>query len=188
VLQTPSGVGTLEGARFYKRNGYYYIWLTRPANGQYVLRSTSPWGPYEIRQVLLDMPGPITGAGLAMLRDQSAWIGVKRDNGAYRVVMTNGLTMNSSWQTTGAGTEQAGREHLRRPDLAAGQRRHPPGFGPAGPLLLQHRRDELRWPWPGLHVEQRLAVLHGLPIRIFNYTTQSLGGAVTVRRFDLTTP
>src|ERR671914_721777 len=64
VFQTPSGVGTLEGARFYKRNGYYYIWLTRPANGQYVLRSTSPWGPYEMRQVLLDMPGPITGGGV----------------------------------------------------------------------------------------------------------------------------
>ena len=36
---------TLEGARFYKRNGYYYIWLTRPANGQYVLRSSSPVRP-----------------------------------------------------------------------------------------------------------------------------------------------
>ncbi|MFD0474509.1 family 43 glycosylhydrolase [Nonomuraea thailandensis] len=64
VFQTPSSVGTLEGARFYKRGGYYYIWLTRPANGQYVLRSTSPWGPYEMRQVLLNMPGPISGGGV----------------------------------------------------------------------------------------------------------------------------
>ena len=24
---------TLEGARFYKRGDYYYIWLTKPANG-----------------------------------------------------------------------------------------------------------------------------------------------------------
>jgi hypothetical protein len=65
VFQTPSSVGTLEGARFYKRNGNYYIWLTRPANGQYVLRSTNgPFGPYEMRQVLLDMRGPITGGGV----------------------------------------------------------------------------------------------------------------------------
>jgi beta-xylosidase len=64
VYQTPSNIGTLEGARMYKRGNYYYIWLTRPANGQYVLRSTSPWGPYEQRQVLLDLPGPISGGGV----------------------------------------------------------------------------------------------------------------------------
>ncbi|WP_308200988.1 family 43 glycosylhydrolase [Actinoplanes sp. M2I2] len=64
VYQTPSSVGTLEGARMYKRGNYYYIWLTRPANGQYVLRSTSPFGPYEQRQVLLDLPGPISGGGV----------------------------------------------------------------------------------------------------------------------------
>ena len=64
VYQTPSSIGTLEGARFYKKDGYYYIWLTRPANGQYVLRSRSPFGPYEQRQVLLDLPGPISGGGV----------------------------------------------------------------------------------------------------------------------------
>ncbi|MDT7781677.1 MAG: hypothetical protein QOF58_96, partial [Pseudonocardiales bacterium] len=52
VFQTPSNIGTLEGARFYKRNGNYYIWLTRPANGQYVLKSSSPFGPYTVQQVL----------------------------------------------------------------------------------------------------------------------------------------
>ncbi|MEU8819700.1 RICIN domain-containing protein [Actinoplanes sp. NPDC048796] len=64
VYQTPSSIGTLEGSRMYKRGNYYYIWLTRPANGQYVLRSTSPWGPYEQRQVLLNLPGPISGGGV----------------------------------------------------------------------------------------------------------------------------
>ncbi|WP_374198071.1 family 43 glycosylhydrolase [Micromonospora sp. PLK6-60] len=64
VFTTPSSVGTLEGSRFYKRGNYYYIWVTRPANGQYVLRSTSPWGPYEMRQVLLNMPTPVSGAGI----------------------------------------------------------------------------------------------------------------------------
>jgi beta-xylosidase len=64
VYNTPSSIGTLEGSRMYKRGNYYYIWATRPANGQYVLRSTSPWGPYEQRQVLLNLPGPISGGGV----------------------------------------------------------------------------------------------------------------------------
>jgi len=64
VFTSPSSIGTLEGARFYKRNGFYYIWLTRPANGQYVLRSTSPWGPYTIQQVLLNMGTPVAGSGV----------------------------------------------------------------------------------------------------------------------------
>ena len=64
VFQTPSNIGTLEGARFYKRNGSYYIWLTRPANGQYVLKASSPFGPYTVQQVLLNMPSPVQGAGV----------------------------------------------------------------------------------------------------------------------------
>ncbi|MFB9240016.1 family 43 glycosylhydrolase [Plantactinospora siamensis] len=64
VYSAPSNIGTLEGSRFYKRGNYYYIWTTHPANGQYVLRSTSPWGPYEARQVLLNMPTPVSGAGV----------------------------------------------------------------------------------------------------------------------------
>jgi beta-xylosidase len=334
VFQTPSSVGTLEGARFYKRNGFYYIWLTRPANGQYVLRSTSPWGPYEMRQVLLDMPGPITGggvphqgglvqtqngdwyymsfvdaypggrvpalapitwtgdwptvqtvnggwgvnyprpniqtnrtvasmigpdtftsgalghrwewnhnpdnsrwsagsglrlqtatvtndlygsrntlthriqgpsstatieldygqmangdrAGLAMLRDQSAWIGVKRDNGAYRVVMTNGLTMNSSWQTTGTGTEQAGanipggRIWLRvNADIR-------PGSGRQARFSYSTDGTNFVGLGPPFTLNNAWQFFMGYRFGIFNYATQSLGGAVTVRRFDLTTP
>nr|QZD55832.1 family 43 glycosylhydrolase [Glycomyces sp. TRM65418] len=64
VFTTPSSIGALEGARFYKINGSYYIFLTRPANGQYVLKAPSPWGPYALRQVLLDMPGPVPGGGV----------------------------------------------------------------------------------------------------------------------------
>lgn len=65
VFSTPSSIGTLEGARFYRINGNHYIFLTRPANGQYVLKSTSgPFGPYELRELLLDLPGPIAGGGV----------------------------------------------------------------------------------------------------------------------------
>lgn len=59
---------TIEGPKFYKRNGWYYIFA--PAGGvktgwQTVLRSRSPWGPYECRTVMhqgdTDTSGPHQG-------------------------------------------------------------------------------------------------------------------------------
>ncbi|GEK19443.1 family 43 glycosylhydrolase [Cellulomonas persica] len=335
VFQTPSSVGTLEGARFYKRGGYYYIWLTRPANGQYVLRSTSPFGPYEMRQVLLNLPGPISGggvphqggivqtqagdwwymaftdaypggrvptlapitwtgdgwptlqtvdgrwgttyqrpnittsktvapmtgrdtfvgptlghrwewnhnpdtsrfsvsnglrlqtatvtndlynarntlthriqgptstatieldyssmangdrAGLAMLRQSSAWIGVVKNNGTTRVVMTDGLTMNSSWATTGTGAERAsatvsgGRIWLR---TSADIR---PGSGRTATFSYSTDGSTFVPLGPAFTLNNQWEFFMGYRFGIFTYATQALGGAVTVRSFDLTTP
>ena len=57
--------GTLEGARFYKREGQYYIFLTRPANGQYIIKADSPTGQYSAaHEILFDMPGPIERGGI----------------------------------------------------------------------------------------------------------------------------
>ena len=64
VFTTPGSIGTLEGSRMYHVGKYYYIWATRPANGQYVLRSTAPFGPYESREILLNLGGPTQGAGV----------------------------------------------------------------------------------------------------------------------------
>lgn len=59
---------TVEGPKFYKRGGWYYLFA--PAGGvkpgwQLVLRSRSPWGPYECRKVLHQgdtaTPGPHQG-------------------------------------------------------------------------------------------------------------------------------
>ncbi|GAB1319357.1 Xylosidase [Madurella fahalii] len=57
--------GTIEGSRMYKINGYYYIWVTRSAYEQWVLRSRSPFGPYERRRILSRISGPIANAGVA---------------------------------------------------------------------------------------------------------------------------
>jgi beta-xylosidase len=336
VFQTPSSVGTLEGSRFYKRGNYYYIWSTRPANGQYVMRSTSPWGPYEMRQVLLDLPGPIAGggvphqgglvqtangdwyymafqdaypggrvpvlapitwtadgwpqlttvngtwgttypypnvprppadvksptgtdtftgtalspewewnhnpdntkwsvgnglrlqtatvtndlyqarntlthrilgptstatiqldysamkdgdrAGLALLRDSSAWIGVKRDNGATRLVMDTGLTMDGSWNTTGTGSDQAsvnvsgGRIWLRlNADIH-------PGAGRQGRFSYSTDGVTFTPLGPGFVMENNWQFFMGYRYAVFNYATQSLGGSITVPSFTLTTP
>ncbi|WP_246001380.1 family 43 glycosylhydrolase [Allorhizocola rhizosphaerae] len=336
VFTTPSSVGVLEGARFYKRNGSYYIWLTRPANGQYVLKSNNPFGPYEMRQVLLNLPGPIAGggvphqgglvqtqngdwyymsfvdaypggrvpamapvtwtadgwpvlqtvngrwgnsypypnvprpprtvkpltgvdtfagttlgpqwewnhnpdntkwsvnnglrlstatvtndlynarntlthriqgptstativlnysemrdgdrAGLAMLRQSSAWIGVKRDNGTTRVVMTNGLTMDGNWNTTGTGSEAAsagisgGRIWLRvNADIRPGADRQ---------ARFSYSADGVNFTplGPGFTLNNAWQFFMGYRYGIFNYATQALGGTVAVERFELTTP
>ncbi len=64
VFTTPAEIGTLEGSRFYKINGKYYIFLTKPANGQYILKADAPFGPYEVHQVLLNLGSPIQGGGV----------------------------------------------------------------------------------------------------------------------------
>ncbi|KAF4421183.1 glycosyl hydrolase family 43, partial [Fusarium austroafricanum] len=54
----------LEGARMYNIEGIYYIWLTRPYSGQYVLKSCSgPFGPYECRLVIGEVLSPVPGSG-----------------------------------------------------------------------------------------------------------------------------
>ncbi|KAH7354659.1 putative xylosidase/glycosyl hydrolase [Rhexocercosporidium sp. MPI-PUGE-AT-0058] len=64
VYNTPSSIGVLEGSRMYKRNGYYYIFSTRPANGQYILKASSPFGPYTVNQVLLNLGSPVPSGGV----------------------------------------------------------------------------------------------------------------------------
>lgn len=52
----------IEGARMYNINGTYYIWITKPGDEQRVLKSGSgPFGPYECRQVALNMQAPVPG-------------------------------------------------------------------------------------------------------------------------------
>ncbi|KAF2260279.1 Arabinanase/levansucrase/invertase [Lojkania enalia] len=57
------GSSTIEGSRLYKINDAYYIFVTRPANAEYVLKSKSIWGPYEMRILVDSIPGPLPNAG-----------------------------------------------------------------------------------------------------------------------------
>jgi beta-xylosidase len=337
VFTTPSGIGTLEGSRFYKINGQYYIFLTRPANGQYILKSSGgPFGPYTLRQVLLDLRGPVPGggvphqgglvqtqsgawyylafvdaypggrmpvlapvswtwdgwpvvqlvngawgtqypspavpppprqvtpmtgvdtfdgttlkprwewnhnpdntkwsvnngltlrtatvtddlywarntlthriqgptstatvqldhsgmqdgdrAGLALLRDSSAWIGLKRDGGATRLVMVGGLTMDSNWNTTGTGRELAsaaapgGRVWLRASaDIRPGAPR---------PGTFSYSTDGITFTrlGPDFSLGNDWRFFMGYRFALFNHATRALGGAVRVTRFELSTP
>jgi beta-xylosidase len=337
VFHTPPEIGVLEGSRFYKVNGNYYIFTTRPANAEYVLKSThGPFGPYEIRPLLKDARSPVPGAGvphqggivetqkgawyymafidaypggrvpvlapmtwgddgwpslqmtdntwsasypmpdipgpshpihspagtdtfrtpalsaewewnhnpdntkwfaghgltmetatvtddlyaarnslthrilgpasnativlndaamkdgdragLSMLRDTSAWIGVARDAGKYRVVMHENINMDRRWNTANKGEDAAsapvskGKIWLRvAADIHPGADRtaifsystNGKSFTPLGP------------PFP---LNNRWQFFMGYRYAIFNYATTSLGGAVKVQSFTMATP
>jgi len=338
VYQTPSDLsGPLEGSRFIKTGGMYYIFTTQYANGEYVLRSASPFGPYEMRPFAVRLPyagapgsgasphqggvvettkgdwyymafndsfpggrlpvmapitwadgwpsvtlfdgkwggsypfpdvtcrevparptsdtfsgsalrpewewnhhaddtkwsvgagltlqtatvtndlyaarntltqrvvGPVsTGtieldysamadgdvAGLAALRDSSAWIGVKKANGAARVVMTNGLTLAAGdWNTTGLGTEVAGA------DISGGKIwlraevniRTDSGGGTA---RFSYSTDGAQFSSLGnsLTLNRDWQYFLGYRFGIFNFATEALGGSVNVASFDVSTP
>ena len=87
------GYTTLEGPKFYKRDGWY--WIFAPAGGvatgwQSVFRSQSPFGPYEERRVLeqgdTQVNGPHQGAWVTTPLGED-WFLHFQDRGAYgRVV------------------------------------------------------------------------------------------------------
>ncbi|KAI4627908.1 hypothetical protein J4E80_002043 [Alternaria sp. BMP 0032] len=62
VYEDPNGL-YLEGSRMYKINGTYYIFATKPADDEWVLKSKSPWGPYEARILVDSIAGPLPNAG-----------------------------------------------------------------------------------------------------------------------------
>jgi beta-xylosidase len=80
---------TIEGPKFYKRAGYYYIFAPAggvPTGWQTVLRSRSVYGPYEDRIVMAqgktDVNGPHQGAWINTRWGQD-WFIHFQDRGAY---------------------------------------------------------------------------------------------------------
>lgn len=55
----------IEGSRMYKINGYYYIFVTKPSTEEWVLKSKSPWGPYDQKVLVQSIRGPLSNAGAA---------------------------------------------------------------------------------------------------------------------------
>lgn len=92
---------TIEGTKFYRRNGWYYIFA--PAGGvatgwQTVLRAREPFGPYEERIVMAWAPGTVNGphqGAWVSAPDGTDWFLHFQDKGAYgRIVHLQPL----SWQ------------------------------------------------------------------------------------------
>jgi beta-xylosidase len=337
VFQTPPEIGVLEGSRFYKVNGNYYIFNTRPANAEYVLKSTSgPFGPYEIKMLLkdtkIDIPGAgvphqggivqtqkgdwyymafidafpggrmpvlapltwgadgwpsiqltdntwsmsypmpdipksahtvksLTGtdrferplldpewewnhnpdnskwsaghgltlqtatvtddlysarntlthrilgptstativlddsrikegdyAGLAMFRDASAWIGVTRDQGKYRVVTRQNITMDRRWNTATKGDDVASSPVSRGKIWLRVSADIHPGAGRTANFSYSMNGKNYMPLGPPFVLNNRWQFFMGYRYGIFNYATQALGGTVKIESFTMTAP
>jgi beta-xylosidase len=75
VWNTDSSLGYIEGLRMYKRNGSYYILGVHPQDGNIILKSSSPWGPYQWKWLVHNAGQLISGftppkqGGLVSLAD-----------------------------------------------------------------------------------------------------------------------
>nr|WP_225849414.1 family 43 glycosylhydrolase [Streptomyces sp. HPF1205] len=147
-------------------------------------------GPSSTATIELDYGTMRDGdrAGLALFRNSSAWIGVTKDNGATKVVMTNNVTMNSSWNTTSTGTQQAtasvsgGKIWLR----AGADIR--PGSNDQGHFSYSTDGVNFTPLGPGFTLDNSWQFFLGYRFAVFDYATQALGGSVKVDRFTLSTP
>lgn len=106
---------TIEGAKFYKRNGFYYLFA--PAGGvvsgwQLVMRSKNVYGPYEPRIVMAQgktaINGPHQGGWVDTPAGES-WFLHFQDKGAYgRVLHLNPMKWVNDWPVIGVDKDGDG--------------------------------------------------------------------------------
>src|SRR3989440_5507131 len=145
---------TVEGPKFYKRNGYYYIFA--PAGGvetgwQLALRAKHVYGPYEARVVLAQgqttTNGPHQGAWVETQTGES-WFIHFQDRGAYgRVVHLEPMRWLNDWPVIGADPDGDG----TGAPVATYKK---PNVGRAWPVVTPADSDEfnenglgLQWQW-----------------------------------------
>jgi beta-xylosidase len=99
---------TLEGPKFYKRNGYYYIFAPAggvPTGWQLALRSRNVYGPYERRVVLSQGKSPVNGphqGAWVDTPDGESWFLHFQDLGPYgRVVHLQPMKWVDDWPVIG---------------------------------------------------------------------------------------
>jgi beta-xylosidase len=147
---------TIEGPKFYKRGGYYYIFA--PAGGvaegwQTVLRSRDVYGPYEDRIVLAqgttDINGPHQGAWIE-LDNGEGWFVHFQEHLAYgRIVHMQPMSWIDGWPVMGVDADGDG---VGEPVL----RYRKPDVGQRYPTMIPQTSDDfsaarlgLQWQWHG---------------------------------------
>lgn len=107
---------TIEGPKFYKRNGFYYIFAPAggvPTGWQLVLRSKNVYGPYE-RKVVMDqgstpINGPHQGAWITTQTGED-WFMHFQDKEAYgRVVHLQPMKWVNDWPVIGIDKDGDGK-------------------------------------------------------------------------------
>ncbi|MFH1196300.1 MAG: glycoside hydrolase 43 family protein [bacterium] len=145
---------TIEGPKFYKRNGYYYIFA--PAGGvkpgwQVVLRSKNIYGPYEDRIVLEQGSTKINGphqGGWVDTQTGEDWFIHFQDRYAYgRIVHLQPMRWENDWPVMGIDYDNNG---IGEP-VSTYQK---PDVGKIYPVCVPSTNDEfdsgelgLQWQW-----------------------------------------
>ncbi len=149
---------TIEGAKMYKRGDWYYIFS--PSGGvatgwQEVLRSKSPWGPYETRNVMeqgsTDINGPHQGGWVDTPDGKEDWFVHFQDKGPYgRVVHLQPMKWNEDgWPVIGIDPDGDGRGEpvakYRKPNVGKTY----PAATPADTDEFDSNKLGLQWQWKG---------------------------------------
>ncbi|KAI1113318.1 glycoside hydrolase family 43 protein [Nemania sp. NC0429] len=147
--------------------------------------------------IVLDASAMAPGdrAGLALLRDRSAWVGVARDaaTGALSVAVVAGIDMNADWTTAATGSyagrvaldDDAGKGEAERIYLRATADIRP---GTARTASFSYSLDGARFSPLGSAVAMNSdwRFFMGYRWGIFNYATAALGGSVHISSFTQT--
>ena len=145
---------TVEGPKFYKRNGYYYIFA--PAGGvetgwQLVLRSKQVYGPYESKIVMAqgntDINGPHQGAWIDTNTGES-WFVHFQDKAMYgRVLHLNPMKWVNDWPVIGIDKDGDGCgepvTRYKKPNVG----KKYPVMTPADSDEFNTRQLGLQWEW-----------------------------------------
>ena len=107
---------TIEGPKFNKRNGYYYIFAPAggvPTGWQMVLRSKNVFGPYEDKIVMdqgaTEINGPHQG-GWVELESGESWFAHFQDRDAYgRIVHLQPMIWKNDWPVIGIDKDADGK-------------------------------------------------------------------------------
>ena len=148
---------TIEGTKFYKHNGDYYIFSPAggvPTGWQVVLRSKNPWGPYEERVVMAqgasETNGPHQGAWIDT-PDGEHWFMHFQDKDAYgRVVHLQPMEWTADgWPVIGVDKDGDGVgepvSRYRKPSLKSSGTFHPSESDNFDSVDLG-----LQWQWHGI--------------------------------------
>lgn len=148
---------TIEGTKFYKYKGNYYIFSPAggvPTGWQVVLKASSPFGPYQERVVMAqgksDVNGPHQGAWVDTPSGEH-WFIHFQDKDAYgRVVHLQPMEWNAGgWPVIGVDEDGDGAgepvERYRKPAL-----RSSGVFQPAESDTFSSMELGLQWQWHGV--------------------------------------
>lgn len=150
-------------------------------------------GPSSQATILLDYTNMIDGdrAGLALFRDSSAWIGIRKDGNNPTLVMRNNMTMNStaSWSTISYGTDVACINMGEASRTASIFLRVAGDFSPSGERIAQFSYSMEGSTFiefgPNFTMTNDWEFFQAYRFAIFNYATKSLGGSVDLKQFTL---